>query len=205
MKAIKAYDADTIIAGHVSRLGKKGDIENQIELFDDIKDGAIKGLSTANMMPLFAAKEGPVTPGSKNMGNSWLYMNEFLARVVDICYDHVMGKGWNTRLSGVEVTLRSHCLSVSNQVRIVEDFTMPTKGDGGLSDAVVYPACSSGTPPCIDKNTAGKDCLRTKPAPVTPPSTSVPEEAPLEASATGAAVPNIMAPITLLLAMAALC
>ena len=132
MKAIKAYDADTIIAGHVSRLGKKGDIENQIELFDDIKDGAIKGLSTANMMPLFAAKEGPVTPGSKNMGNSWLYMNEFLARVVDICYDHVMGKGWNTRLSGVEVTLRSHCLSVSNQVRIVEDFTMPTKGDGGV-------------------------------------------------------------------------
>ena len=66
------------------------------------------------------------------MGNSWLYMNEFLARVVDICYDHVMGKGWNTRLSGVEVTLRSHCLSVSNQVRIVEDFTMPTKGDGGV-------------------------------------------------------------------------
>ena len=56
MKAIKAYDADTIIAGHVSRLGKKGDIENQIELFDDIKDGAIKGLSTANMMPLDGAK-----------------------------------------------------------------------------------------------------------------------------------------------------
>ena len=66
------------------------------------------------------------------MGNSWLYMNEFLERVVDICYDHVMGKGWNTRLSGVEVTLRSHCLKVSNQVRIVEDFTAPSKGVGNF-------------------------------------------------------------------------
>lgn len=44
MLALKQYDADVYVTGHVGRTGTVADLDNQIAVFEDIRDGAQKGL-----------------------------------------------------------------------------------------------------------------------------------------------------------------
>lgn len=160
MLALKQYDADVYVTGHVGRTGTVADLDNQIAVFEDIRDGAQKGLKEANVNAI-AGTSGIMDPKSNLRGNSWLMMKEFLATALDICADHVLNHGkkdWKNVLAASQVAMRSHCYEVQNQIRIAEDYVPPSKGttDQSLS---VFPSCDSAPAPCTMKQADGSLCV----------------------------------------------
>ncbi|CAM9242475.1 unnamed protein product [Scytosiphon promiscuus] len=119
---INGYDFDVLVAGHFTRLGNKEDVQAEVDYMADILAGAELGVST--VLPSDIAIGTNIgDPTDPNFGNSWLFFNEYLERVVDVCYDYVLdsdarGRDWLVDLSGVEPTLRSHCWTVQNGVRV---------------------------------------------------------------------------------------
>lgn len=49
----------------------------------------------------------------RSVNLSRLILNEYLERIIDVCYDYVLdtparGRDWLAELNGVDITLRSH-------------------------------------------------------------------------------------------------
>ncbi|CAM9426573.1 unnamed protein product, partial [Hapterophycus canaliculatus] len=108
---INGYDFDVLVAGHFTRLGTKEDVQLEVDYMADILAGADLGVSTVSSSDI-AMGTGIADPTNPNFGNSWLFFNEYLERVVEVCYNYVLdsearGRDWLTELSGVEPTLHS--------------------------------------------------------------------------------------------------
>lgn len=107
MSYLLTLDWDILVAGHLSRTGTKADVELQIRLFGDINAGAVNALGSVQFAPI-AGATGAFTPTSPNFRNSWFMINEYIARIVDNCYDYVLdaaarGIDYKAALGGIEV------------------------------------------------------------------------------------------------------
>lgn len=67
---ITAMDFDVLVAGHLTRLGTKDDIQIKVDFFADILAGAQLGLASVSAADV-AAGTGVNDPTNPNAGNSW--------------------------------------------------------------------------------------------------------------------------------------
>ncbi|MAF13778.1 MAG: MBL fold metallo-hydrolase [Parcubacteria group bacterium] len=105
---ILAFDFDTLIAGHLTRLGTKEDVELQKEYLSDIKANATTALQEVDLMAV-AEETG--------FENQWALFGTYLDEVNQQCADLTLGK-WATRLGGAPEFTKSQCARIAESLRI---------------------------------------------------------------------------------------
>ncbi len=106
--SILAYEFDTLISGHVGRLGSRKDVQTQKEYILDVQANAAKALQTVDFMAV-----------AKNLGfsNPWNLFNTYLSAVDKKCAELTEEK-WLGKLAAVDVFTLSHCEKVVESLRI---------------------------------------------------------------------------------------
>jgi len=119
-QVIKSFDWDVIVAGHVSRVGTRQDLDNAIAYNNDLIASANVGIAsvTAAEGQRLAAESGVFDPTNRNYGNSWLLFRANYERATEGCVDDMTAKGWGTRLASFDVFIWSHCEAVTESQRI---------------------------------------------------------------------------------------
>jgi len=105
---VLAYDFNTLISGHVTRLGTREDVEIQQEYMLDIQNNAAQALQTVDFFTI-AQETG--------FENKWLLFDTYLNAVAQECTDLTLQK-WTSRLGGADVFTFSHCETIIESLRI---------------------------------------------------------------------------------------
>lgn len=66
----KAYDFDVLVAGHLTRLGTKNDVQDYIDFFADVLAGVEAGFAATPFGDVFVGS-GVTDPTNPNAGNIW--------------------------------------------------------------------------------------------------------------------------------------
>ena len=107
--ALNNYDFDTIVAGHLTRLGTRNDVIIQKEFVSDLE----KAAATANQEVLFSKIASQV--GS--FDNPWLIFSTYIDAINKQCEDEMLPK-WQSRLGGAEIFMSTHCFTMSESGRV---------------------------------------------------------------------------------------
>jgi glyoxylase-like metal-dependent hydrolase (beta-lactamase superfamily II) len=107
--ALNNYDFDTIVAGHLTRLGTRNDVIIQKEFVSDLE----KAAATANQEVLFSKIASQV--GS--FDNPWLIFSTYIDAINKQCEDGMLPK-WQSRLGGAEIFMSTHCFTMSESGRV---------------------------------------------------------------------------------------
>jgi glyoxylase-like metal-dependent hydrolase (beta-lactamase superfamily II) len=103
------YDFDTLVAGHVDRLGTRQDVRTSLDFVNELKrtviDETVK-LDFPNYLR--------TNPSSKHR---WGRHNDYEQAIVDQCYSKLFPK-WNPRLSGTETYLRDDCWAMLESLAV---------------------------------------------------------------------------------------
>ena len=105
---VLSYDFDTLISGHLGRLGTREDVEIQKEYILDIQANAAKALQTVDFFAI-AQEVG--------FENSWLLFDTYLDAVSEECTKLTEQK-WKGKLAAVDVFTFSHCEKLVESLRI---------------------------------------------------------------------------------------
>ena len=105
---ILAFGADTIVTGHMGRLGTNEDVELNAEYMGDIRDAALTALQSVALDPI-AAETG--------FANPWLLFDTYFDELVAACEAAVVPE-WTDRLAGADVFTADHCYKIMQSVRI---------------------------------------------------------------------------------------
>lgn len=105
---ILSFDFDTLVSGHLGRLGTREDVETQKEYVLDMQANAVKALQTVDFMAI-AEKVG--------FANPWLLFSTYLNDVSGTCADLTQAK-WVDRLGGVDIFTESHCFQLIENLRV---------------------------------------------------------------------------------------
>ena len=105
---ILTFDFETLISGHLTRLGTRADVETQKEYMDDLVGNAAHALQTVDFMAV-AERTG--------WANPWLLFDTYLNEAADMCTDSTMVK-WSTRLGGVDIFTWGHCWKMAEMLRV---------------------------------------------------------------------------------------
>jgi len=105
---VLSFDFDTIISGHLTRLGTREDVEIQREYVLDVQANAAQALQTVDF---FAIAE------EVGFENQWLLFDTYLAAVAQECTDLTVPQ-WTDRLGGADVFAFSHCFKFVHSLRI---------------------------------------------------------------------------------------
>ena len=105
---VLSYNFDTLISGHVGRLGTREDVEMQKEYILDTQANAAKALQTVDFSAI-AAEIG--------FSNVWLLFDTYLNAVSEECAKLTEEK-WINRLGAVDVFTKSHCDKLVESLRI---------------------------------------------------------------------------------------
>jgi glyoxylase-like metal-dependent hydrolase (beta-lactamase superfamily II) len=105
---IRKMDWDTVVGGHVARVGTHADVEVQAEFYRDIKQAAATALATT--------KPGEtLNPADK--GNPWAVFDDYIDRVAGQCVNTLTPK-WSAKLAGYDVFIWDQCYSMEQTLRI---------------------------------------------------------------------------------------
>lgn len=107
--ALEKYDFDTLVGGHLTRLGTRNDVIVQKEFVTDLENAATK----ANQEILFSK----VAQQVGHFDNPWLLFSKYIDAVNEKCTQTVLPK-WESRLGGAGVFLSTHCFSMSEAERV---------------------------------------------------------------------------------------
>lgn len=116
-RQILAYDFETLVAGHVSRPGRRADVDTQIALLKDLADTAERAYATLPF-PIFL-KQHP--PGSDSK-TAWDLHQDYEQVLVSRMADELRPR-WRDRLAGTETYLRDNCWAM------LETFVVQGKPD----------------------------------------------------------------------------
>ena len=105
---ILAFGADTIVTGHMGRLGTNADVEINAEYMASIADGALKALRSVALEPI-AAETGFANPG--------LLFDSYFDALTSACEAEVVPQ-WTDRLAGADVFTADHCYRIIESLRI---------------------------------------------------------------------------------------
>ena len=105
---VLSYDFETLITGHLGRLGTREDVEIQKEYILDTQANAAAALQTVD----FNAIAGEV-----GFANPWLLFDTYLNAVSEECAELTEEK-WVGRLAAVDVFTKSHCDKLVESLRI---------------------------------------------------------------------------------------
>jgi len=107
--ALKNYSFDTIVAGHLTRLGTRNDVIIQKEFVSDLEKAAGK----ANQEVLFSKIASQV--GS--FDNPWLIFSKYIDAVNENCVKSMLPK-WENRLGGAQQFMSTHCFTMTESARV---------------------------------------------------------------------------------------
>ena len=107
--ALNNYDFDTIVAGHLTRLGTRNDVVIQKEFVSDLE----KAAATANQEVLFSKIASQVG----NFDNPWLIFSTYIDAINKQCEDEMLPK-WQSKLGGAEIFMSTHCFTMSESGRV---------------------------------------------------------------------------------------
>jgi glyoxylase-like metal-dependent hydrolase (beta-lactamase superfamily II) len=107
--AINNYDFDTIVAGHLTRLGTRNDVVVQREFVSDLENAATK----ANQEVLFSK----VAQQVGHFDNPWLIFSKYIDAVNENCIQSILPK-WENRLGGAREFMSTHCFTMSEAERV---------------------------------------------------------------------------------------
>jgi len=105
---IRKMDWDTIVGGHVTRVGTREDVEIQSEFYRDIKQAAATALATT--------KVGE-TLNPLDSGNPWAIFDNYIDRVAAQCVNTLSPK-WANRLAAFDTFIWDQCYSMEQTLRI---------------------------------------------------------------------------------------
>jgi glyoxylase-like metal-dependent hydrolase (beta-lactamase superfamily II) len=108
VKQISDWDFDTLVGGHVARIGTHADVVTQLAFLEDLKAAAANGLKTTKM------GEG-LDPA--DLGNTWAFYDQYIDRVAISCVNELTPK-WSQRLAGFDVFIWDQCYSMEQSLRI---------------------------------------------------------------------------------------
>ena len=107
--ALNNYDFDTIVAGHLTRLGTREDAEIQREFVSDLE----KAAANANQNVSFSDIANQI--GS--FDNPWLIFSRYIDVINKQCVDEMLPK-WQSRLGGAEIFISTHCFTMTESGRV---------------------------------------------------------------------------------------
>lgn len=102
------FDFSTLVAGHVTRVGNRADVELSIELYDELRRTAVSALDSISLAA-FAKEHG------SQAKDKWDLHNEYEKAVVDRCYAELLPK-WKDRLADTSTYLRDNCWAMMESV-----------------------------------------------------------------------------------------
>jgi glyoxylase-like metal-dependent hydrolase (beta-lactamase superfamily II) len=103
-----SFDFDTLIGGHLTRLGNRQDVEIQKEYIQDIQTNAAQALQTVDF---FAVAQ------EVGFGNPWLLFDSYLDAVAQECETLTLEK-WLGMLGAADVWTKDHCFNIAESLRI---------------------------------------------------------------------------------------
>lgn len=107
--ALNNYDFDTIVAGHLTRLGTRNDVIVQKEFVSDLEKAAAK----ANQEVLFSKVASQVG----RFDNPWLIFSKYIDAVNENCVNAMLPK-WENRLGGAQQFMSTHCFTMAESGRV---------------------------------------------------------------------------------------
>jgi len=108
LEDVRTMDWDTLVGGHVTRVGTHSDVELQAEFYRDIKQAAATALATTKIGEAL----NPL-----DTGNPWAIYDNYIDRVAAQCVNTVTPK-WSTKLAGYDVFIWDQCYSIEQALRI---------------------------------------------------------------------------------------
>jgi glyoxylase-like metal-dependent hydrolase (beta-lactamase superfamily II) len=107
--ALNTYDFDTIVAGHLTRLGTRGDVEVQREFVSDLE----KAAANANQNVSFS----DIANQTGSFDNPWLLFSRYIDTINKQCEEEMLPK-WQSRLGGAEIFMSTHCFTITESGRV---------------------------------------------------------------------------------------
>lgn len=105
---VRKMDWDTVVGGHVTRVGTHADVELQAEFYRDIKQAAATALATTKIGE---------TLNPLDQGNPWAVYDNYIDRVAAQCVNTLTPK-WSAKLAGYDVFIWDQCYSMEQTLRI---------------------------------------------------------------------------------------
>jgi glyoxylase-like metal-dependent hydrolase (beta-lactamase superfamily II) len=107
--ALNNYDFDTIVGGHLTRLGTRNDVIIQKEFVSDLEKAAAR----ANQEVQF----GKVASQVGRFDDPWLIFSKYIDAVGEKCVSNMLPK-WENRLGGAQQFMSTHCFTMAQSGRI---------------------------------------------------------------------------------------
>jgi glyoxylase-like metal-dependent hydrolase (beta-lactamase superfamily II) len=108
--ALNNYDFDTLVGGHLTRLGTREDVEVQREFIRDLINASIKANSNVTFGEIIQKVGGPTN-------NVWAIFKTYLDTAAEQCTNEMLPK-WQHRLGGAQEFMFSHCWTMEESLRI---------------------------------------------------------------------------------------
>jgi len=99
---------ETLVGGHVSRVGTHADVKMQLEFMADVKAAAAAALKST---------QPGVEMDAADTSNPWAVFDNYIDRVVIQCVNAVTPK-WRSRLAGFDVYIWDQCYAMEQSLRI---------------------------------------------------------------------------------------
>jgi glyoxylase-like metal-dependent hydrolase (beta-lactamase superfamily II) len=106
--ALDNYDFDTIVAGHLTRLGTRADVEVQKEFVLDLERAAARSNQNVSFADI-ATRVGFDDP--------WLLFSEYFNAINEQCEGEMLPK-WESRLGGAQTFMSTHCIAMTSSGRV---------------------------------------------------------------------------------------
>ena len=110
--ALNNYDFDTLVGGHLTRLGTRNDVIVQKEFVSDLE----KAAAQANQQVSFGEIAKQVGGGG-GQPNPWLIFSKYIDAVGENCVNSMLPK-WENRLGGAHEFMSTHCFTMAQSGRI---------------------------------------------------------------------------------------
>jgi glyoxylase-like metal-dependent hydrolase (beta-lactamase superfamily II) len=94
------YDFDTLVAGHVDRLGTRQDVQTSLDFVNDLKDAVVDETTKLDFPGYLRTSASPK--------HRWDRHNDYEQAIVKQCYARLYPK-WSQKLLGTETYLSDNC------------------------------------------------------------------------------------------------
>jgi len=110
------YDFDTLVAGHVDRLGTRQDVQTSLDFVNELKQTVVDESTKLDFPSYLRANASPK--------HRWDRHNDYEQTIVDHCYAQLFPK-WNQKLLGTETYLRDNCWAMLESLAVQFSGNLP--------------------------------------------------------------------------------
>jgi glyoxylase-like metal-dependent hydrolase (beta-lactamase superfamily II) len=100
---------ETLVGGHVTRLGTHADVRLQLQFMDDLRNAAVDALKSTTLGDEMSPQDKATNP--------WAVFDNYIDRVVVKCMNRLAPK-WQSRLAGYDVYIWDQCYAMEQSLRV---------------------------------------------------------------------------------------